>query len=147
VSTELTFEDCKASGFSTVIHQKVRIILVVFKCVSLMFLPEIQTLRFIWKHINNKQEHTNRTDRIYIGYADPMYSKATGTQVVFRLKNNEVINPKNLIFLDLFLNIICLFLKELKVIYNAYRLLRTCIFCIPVFTFRQVTFFFILENL
>jgi len=67
-----------------------------------MFLPEIRTLCFICKHINNKQEQTNRTDRIYIGYADLIYSKAIGTQVVFRLKNNKLIDPKNLIFTNLF---------------------------------------------
>jgi len=65
-----------------------------------MFLPEILTIRSIFKHINNKQEQTNGTDRIHTGYADLIYSKAIGTQVVFRLKNNKLINPQNLIFSD-----------------------------------------------
>lgn len=67
-----------------------------------MFLPQILTIRFIFKHINNKQGQTNGTDRIHIGYADLIYSKAIGTQVVFRLKNNKLIDPKNLIFSNLF---------------------------------------------
>jgi len=59
-----------------------------------MFLHEIVIIRFIFKHINNKQEQTNGTDRIHIRYADLIYSKAIGKQLVFRLKNKNLIDPK-----------------------------------------------------
>ena len=58
-----------------------------------MFLPEIWALTFHFKTYK-QQTRTNGTDRIYMGYADLFYSKAIGTAVVFRLKNNKLIDPK-----------------------------------------------------
>jgi hypothetical protein len=35
-----------------------------------MFFPEIQAPPFIFKQINNKQEQTNGTDKIYVEHVD-----------------------------------------------------------------------------